>query len=179
VYTRTAAAGDPASWTFTLGAPGKAIGVIAAYSGAAASAWIDDSEPKINPSSSSHVAASVTTTNVNRTLVTITGLATATAMTRDPAMTERVNTPSSAGGPTVSMAIADQAVTAVGATGTRTLASAVAAPSAVLSVVLAPTVTGGSPATTSAYEYGYGTTTGCAVNEAGRTRTGHRCGSTP
>ena len=91
VFTRTAAAGDPGSWAFTLSASQKAAGVISAYSGVDTASPIDVSGVGTNASGTAHVAPSVSTTGNNRLMMVVSTIATSTTATAPAGSTERGN----------------------------------------------------------------------------------------
>ena len=136
-FWRTASAADPATWTFGLSASVKAVGVIASYSGTGA-APIDASESGTNAAGALHAAPSVTTTGVNRTLVTIVSLVASGAMVPPAGANERADVTGALGSPSVSIEIADRTIAAAGATGTSTATSTVTGASNTATIALRP-----------------------------------------
>lgn len=118
VYRRTAVAGDT-SVTVTFSRTFAKAATLVVYRGVNPTSPIDVSSSGTTVSGTSVVAPSVTTTKANDQLVMAVGAESSTAGTWSaPAtMTTRV---SQAGGPTTAGAIADQALGAAGATGSRT-----------------------------------------------------------
>lgn len=144
-WQRTATAGDPTSWTFTLSQTAKATGTISGYSGVNTSP-IDVAATSVNASTTNHVAPSITTTGINRKIVTVNAVAAVTTMTPPAGSTERADQAGGAGAPTVSIETSEFTQTAAGATGTKTSVSSTAGVSVTATVGLRPTTTGaGTP----------------------------------
>jgi RHS repeat-associated protein len=139
LYRRTAQAGD-ASVTVSFSKTFAKAAAVAVYRGVNPSSPIDASSSGITATGGSVVASTITTTKTNDQLVISEAAASTSAgtWTAPSGMTTRASQP---GGPTISTAIADQALTAAGATGSRTATFSVTGSLAAALVALAPAQT--------------------------------------
>lgn len=123
-YYRVAAAGEPASytWTFSGGTHAGAVGGITTYSGVDNSTPIDAQAGGVTASATTHVAPTVSATVADDMLVTVHSMASSATWTVPTGMSESVDiasgTPTASTG--VSMQINREERAATGATGTRT-----------------------------------------------------------
>jgi RHS repeat-associated protein len=127
VYRKVAGGSEPASYTWTFGAPiDGVVGAIAAYSGVNTTTPIDVSGGQANASSTSVTAPSVTTTVTNTKLVGFFGTADDATFTAPSGMTERTDIliNSSQDG---SASSADVTQASAGATGTKVATASKAA----------------------------------------------------
>lgn len=126
-YSRVAASGEPASytWSFSGGGFGGAAGGIASFSGVDITTPVDAEAGSATASSLNHTAPSVTTTIANEALLTIHAFTSAATWTPPTGMTEVADVASetvpNAGGISMEMNIESRA--SAGATGARTAAA--------------------------------------------------------
>jgi RHS repeat-associated protein len=140
-FRKVAGGSEPASYTFTLSVSKKAAASISAYTGVDPATPVDVSATATNATSTSQVAASVTTTTGGyRQLVEIYGAAAATTFTPPGGQTERADVATSGTG-SVTLEAADKALGASGATGTSTATSALTGVGAHVTVALRPLTT--------------------------------------
>lgn len=140
-YYRVAGASEPTTYSWLLSSGhGGAVGGILSFSGVDNLAPIDVSASAATPSSTSHVAPSVTTTAANDMLVTIHEYASGRSWTPPPGMTERVDIPSRINNNSgVTLEMNTLLLGAAGATGSKTaVASASADAGATVTLALRP-----------------------------------------
>jgi len=138
IFYRWMAAGEPASYAFTLTAGsvvgGEASAAVTAYDGVDTTTPIDAHAATTYPSgASSIIAPSVTTTGPGARLLTLVGQRGDGATTPATGMVERYDV---ASGPQNKIQMADQSIASSGATGTRTVTSADNGSAVVQSVAL-------------------------------------------
>ncbi len=143
-WWRFAAAGDPASWTWTFSAGRLAAGAIHAYGGVAATNPIDTSSGIANASSTSLTATGVTTTTADDRLVAFYSMTTSATITPPAGMTERGEQLGSAPGRSTVLEGSDAALGAAGPTGARVATASTAQTSIGQLIALRP-ATGGPP----------------------------------
>jgi hypothetical protein len=120
-YRRFAAAGDPASFTFTFSKSTTAsVASVAAYAGVDTANPVDVAAGQVNATASkSAIVPSITTAVANDALLTVIGSASQVTATPPTGMTERLDL-TSAGSSKIALEAADQTLAAAGASGTRT-----------------------------------------------------------
>jgi hypothetical protein len=137
-YVSVAGATIPASAKFTLSAKSVVAGVIAAYSGVNTTTPVDTSGAKKNTSSTAITAPSVTSTVAGSMLVGVFGTAINATMTPATGMVEQADIKTGSGPKKVAVELADETLSAAGATGTRVATASVAAVNIGTVVVLRP-----------------------------------------
>jgi VCBS repeat-containing protein len=139
VFVHVATGAEPASYTFSFGASGAAVGTIAAYAGVDTASPIAASGGQANGSSTSVTAPSITSGVANTRLVGFFLSATKTAFSAPSGMTERAEAVSPAAATAkLTSELADQAYGPTGATGTRVAIATKAASSVGQLIALRP-----------------------------------------
>jgi hypothetical protein len=136
IYVRVASA-EVSSYTWTLSSSASAAGALVAYSGADP-APIMVTSGKVNESSASITAPSVTTTMANAMVVGFFGIGKKSAVTAPTGMTDRVALQSAPGQPELSLEVSDLMKVTVGATGDKVASSTLAGANAGELVALKP-----------------------------------------
>jgi RHS repeat-associated protein len=148
-WSHVVAAGDPASWTFTLSQTARAAGAVSSYTGVDTVTAVDATGTGTNVSGVTHTAPSVNTGGANRLGITITAPTAITTMTPPSGSTERADQAGGATAPTVSIETSDFPIAVAGASGTKQTISVAAATSLTATIALRPvSTTGGSTANT-------------------------------
>lgn len=119
IYYRIATASEPTSYTWKFNTSQKASGGVAAYSGVNVTNPIDGQSGRVNSSTSTMTANSITTTTANDKLLYFGHVATATTVTPPTGMTERweVTAPNSSG---TTSEISELQLSAAGPVGNKT-----------------------------------------------------------
>lgn len=139
LYWHLAAAGDPTSWNWPLTPLRAAAGAISAYTGVDTANPIDvAAATAFATSTTSHPAASVTTTKSGAMLITAHALTGATSVAPPLVSAERADLPSTAASNNVTLEHADTTAGAAGATTALTATSAAAASSVTYTLALRP-----------------------------------------
>jgi hypothetical protein len=137
-YVSVAAAPVPASAGFVLKTKSVVAGAIAAYSGVDTTTPVETSGAKINLSSTSITAPSVTSTIPGSMLVGVFGTAINATVTPATGMVEQADIRTGSGPKKVAAELADETLAAAGATGTRVATASAAAVNIGTVVVLRP-----------------------------------------
>jgi large repetitive protein len=140
VFWKAVTASEPTSYMFTLSVGAKAAVAVSAYVGADPVTPVDSAATSTNGSSTSQVAPSVTPTGNYRQLVEWFGVANATTFTPPSGLVERVDLATS-GTASVSLEVAEKALTGATATGALTASTGVAAEGAHVVLALRPLAT--------------------------------------
>lgn len=88
VYLKTASAGEPASYTWSLSAPTGSAGGISAFSGVDTSSPVDSDAGQSTPSSLTHATPSLTTGTARTMLVTSHAMSSSATWTSPAGLTE-------------------------------------------------------------------------------------------
>ena len=137
-YVSVAGVTIPASWRFGLKTKSVVAGGIAAYSGVNTTTPVETSGAKINPSSTSITAPSVTSTAPGSMLVGVFGTAINATMTPPSGMAEQADLKTGSGPKKVAVELADDTLEVAGATGQRVATASLAALNIGTVIVLRP-----------------------------------------
>ena len=162
-WWRVAAAGDPASWTWTPATSASMTAAIVAYSG------VDTISPVVvlgianhTTNTSTHVAPSVTSTVTGGVQIAIAGVSSTTTTTPAAGLTERVDKASTSSNG-VTLHIGDRTQPGSGATGTSTITSAANGRAAMQTLLLRPGTLINTTVTAHRYSYSASGDTGDVV----------------
>jgi hypothetical protein len=120
IFTKVAAAGEPAAHTFSISTATGAVGSILAYTGVDRNQPIDVSGGGINRSSRNIIAPSITTTVDGALLVGFFAESGRSSISTPSGMTSRGGASSGTAAPAARNLVADQLLAGAGATGDRT-----------------------------------------------------------
>jgi RHS repeat-associated protein len=152
-FRRFAATGDPASWTFTLAASGRAVGSVVAYSGVNPTAPIDAFAVPSGPP----IVPQVTTTGANRMVLTIVAPAGTPTITPDAGTTQRYAYSTAAAATSAALQIADALQAVGGLSPARTVAISPSTQNVgLMTIALAPAGAGSTAQTVQRYSYSGG-----------------------
>jgi hypothetical protein len=138
VFSRVVTASEPSSYSWSFSRKASAAGVILGYRGVDTANPIDTHGAQVHAGSTAITAPSLTTTAATGLLVGFFGTRDGATISEPAGMAERAEARQTAGSTTISLAAADEALTASGETGARTATSSPGAANIGQAVALRP-----------------------------------------